>query len=220
VRLTRPPSNPACLKLPEMAVAALAVIEDLDVVEDLGPQFDLRGPGAAVDELCFEGREEALGDGVVEAVALGAHRLRDPGGPGLLAEGQRHELAALIGVPDQPGCRPALGERHLQSIGDELGAHVIGHRPAHDPARVEVLDADSEVGDVGDPAAVRGAGGEVAVHKRVERLMRQAGLSGLIAKKKGRTTIRVAGVRVAEDLGADLVLDDGEKLGPRCAATP
>ena len=30
--------------------------------------------------------------------------------------------------------------------------------------------------------------------------MRQAGLSGLIPKKRGRTTIRVPGVRVADDL--------------------
>jgi putative transposase len=36
--------------------------------------------------------------------------------------------------------------------------------------------------------------------KRVERLMRQAGLSGLVARKRGRTTIRVPGVRVADDL--------------------
>lgn len=36
--------------------------------------------------------------------------------------------------------------------------------------------------------------------KRVERLMRTAGLSGLIPKRRGRTTIRVPGVRVADDL--------------------
>lgn len=36
--------------------------------------------------------------------------------------------------------------------------------------------------------------------KRVERLMREAKLSGLIAKKRGRTTVRVPGVRVADDL--------------------
>ncbi len=36
--------------------------------------------------------------------------------------------------------------------------------------------------------------------KRVARLMRQAGISGLIPKKHGRTTIRVPGVRVADDL--------------------
>lgn len=36
--------------------------------------------------------------------------------------------------------------------------------------------------------------------KRVERLMRSAQISGLVRKKKGRTTIRVPGVRVADDL--------------------
>jgi putative transposase len=36
--------------------------------------------------------------------------------------------------------------------------------------------------------------------KRVERLMRAAGISGLVEKKRGRTTIRVPGVRVADDL--------------------
>jgi len=36
--------------------------------------------------------------------------------------------------------------------------------------------------------------------KRVERLMRTAGISGLVPKKRGRTTVRVPGVRVADDL--------------------
>ena len=42
--------------------------------------------------------------------------------------------------------------------------------------------------------------GERIGRKRVERLMRQDGLSGLIAKKRGKTTIRVPDVRVCEDL--------------------
>jgi putative transposase len=36
--------------------------------------------------------------------------------------------------------------------------------------------------------------------KRVERLMRHAGITGMVARKRGRTTIRVPGVRVCEDL--------------------
>ena len=36
--------------------------------------------------------------------------------------------------------------------------------------------------------------------KRVQRLMRAADLSGLVARKRGRTTMRVPGVRVADDL--------------------
>lgn len=42
--------------------------------------------------------------------------------------------------------------------------------------------------------------GERIARKRVERLMREAGLSGLIVRRRGRTTIRVPGVRVCEDL--------------------
>ena len=49
-------------------------------------------------------------------------------------------------------------------------------------------------------AELRLAHGIQVGRKRVERLMRSAGLSGLVARKRGRTTIRVPGVRVADDL--------------------
>jgi putative transposase len=49
-------------------------------------------------------------------------------------------------------------------------------------------------------AELRLADGVRVGRKRVERLMRQAGLSGLQPRKRGRTTIRVPGVRVCEDL--------------------
>ena len=73
-----------------------------------------------------------------------------------------------------------MGERHLQCVGDELGAEVVGHRPADDAAAVQVLNGDevqpplpgTQVGDVCDPAAVRGAGCEVAVEKIVRRRAR------------------------------------------------
>jgi putative transposase len=49
-------------------------------------------------------------------------------------------------------------------------------------------------------AELRMADGVRVGRKRVERLMRVAQISGLQPKKKGRTTIRVPGVRVCEDL--------------------
>jgi putative transposase len=49
-------------------------------------------------------------------------------------------------------------------------------------------------------AELRMAQGIRVGRKRVERLMRQAAISGLVPKKRGRTTIRVPGVRVADDL--------------------
>jgi putative transposase len=49
-------------------------------------------------------------------------------------------------------------------------------------------------------AELRLGEGVVVSRKRVQRLMRRVGLSGLTKVKRGRTTIRVPGVRVADDL--------------------
>jgi len=49
-------------------------------------------------------------------------------------------------------------------------------------------------------AELRMAHGVRVGRKRVERLMRQAQISGLLPKRRGQTTIRVPGVRVADDL--------------------
>src|SRR5690242_17664076 len=54
-------------------VQSLAIVENLDVVEEGSPQLHASCPGAAVDEFGLEGREEGLGDGVVPAVALSTH---------------------------------------------------------------------------------------------------------------------------------------------------
>ncbi len=49
-------------------------------------------------------------------------------------------------------------------------------------------------------AELRMAHGINVGRKRVERLMRQAAISGLQVRKRGQTTVRVQGVRVADDL--------------------
>jgi putative transposase len=49
-------------------------------------------------------------------------------------------------------------------------------------------------------ADLRMAHGVRVGRKRVERLMRAAGISGLQRRKRGRTTVSVPGVRVADDL--------------------
>ena len=49
-------------------------------------------------------------------------------------------------------------------------------------------------------AELRLGDGVLVSRKRVQRLMRHAGLSGLVTRKRGKTTIRVPGVRVADDL--------------------
>jgi len=49
-------------------MAALAIVEDLDVLEDGGSRVLAGGPGLAMEQLGLEGGEEALGDGVVPQV--------------------------------------------------------------------------------------------------------------------------------------------------------
>jgi putative transposase len=66
---------------------------------------------------------------------------------------------------------------------------------------IAATHAESE-GSYGWPrmhAELRHRGVKVS-RKRVARLMRQAGLSGLITRRRGKTTIRVPGVRPAPDL--------------------
>jgi putative transposase len=69
-------------------------------------------------------------------------------------------------------------------------------------SRIREIHEDNR-GVYGSPrihAELRFSDGVHVGRKRVERLMRAASISGLIPKKKGRTTIRVPGVRVCEDL--------------------
>jgi putative transposase len=90
------------------------------------------------------------------------------------------------------------------------GYHAWARRPPSDRAlsdawlleRIRQIH-QSNRGVYGAPrvhAELRLADGIRVGRKRVERLMRGAGLSGLVPKRRGRTTIRVPGVRVADDL--------------------
>jgi putative transposase len=66
---------------------------------------------------------------------------------------------------------------------------------------LEIHEANRKV--YGSPrihAELRMAEGIRVGRKRVERLMHQAGISGLIRRKRGKTTVSVPGVRVCEDL--------------------
>jgi putative transposase len=68
--------------------------------------------------------------------------------------------------------------------------------------RIKQIHADNRLvyGSRRVKAELRLGEGVVVSRKRVQRLMRAAGVSGLVARKRGRTTIRVPGVRVADDL--------------------
>lgn len=44
---------------------------------------------------------------------------------------------------NQAGLRAPAGDPHLQRVDDQIGSHVVGHRPADDPPREGVLDGDA-----------------------------------------------------------------------------
>src|SRR5882672_7352214 len=82
-------------------VAALDVVEAVDVVADRQ-----RGAGAALEvvdslELTLERREEALGDGVVPAVFLPAHAALEASGVQGLSVVAARVRAAAIGVVNE-----------------------------------------------------------------------------------------------------------------------
>jgi len=90
------------------------------------------------------------------------------------------------------------------------GYHAWATRPPSDRALSDacllehIREIDKENKRVyGAPrihAELRMAQGVRVGRKRVERLMRHGGISGLVKRKRGRTTVRVPGVRVADDL--------------------
>ncbi len=136
-----------------------------------GPRLGGGRPVGAVDELGLEGSEEALGQGVVVAVADRAHRGRDPGLAQALAEREARVLAPVVGVVDEAARRSTADDRRVKGRGDELGPQVGRHRPADDPAAPGVGDRGEvagpgpcrERGDVGDPEPVGPSGPEVAL---------------------------------------------------------
>jgi hypothetical protein len=108
------------------------------LVEDLAAKLDFLGPRSSIDEFFVERGEEALGDGVVIAVALAAHRLRDPGSAGLLAEREADEpihLDRLHPDPHRPR-RPGVGRlcwRRLRHSTRWPRASSTASRPSSSP---------------------------------------------------------------------------------------
>ena len=85
----------------------------------------------------------ALGDSVV--VRRGAaHRDLDVRLAATFTEEQRNVLRALVGVMNESRAWASARDGHLERVDDELGAEIVAHRPAHDPAR-EAVDDRSQV---------------------------------------------------------------------------
>ena len=138
----------------------------------------MRAEPAAVEQLAFEGGEEALAHGVVVAIPDRSGGRAHAGVAAALAEGDRGVLRSLVGMVDH-AVGPALPEGHVEGIEHEPCAQVVGHGPA-DHAAAEGIQHDGEeeepgpggdVGDVGAPKPIGCVGGEGAL----DQVRRRAG---------------------------------------------
>src|SRR6266446_5361461 len=89
------------------------VVPAFDEAEAGHLRLGLRRKAATLQQLAFEGREEALAHRVVVGVADRSHRRPHAGFLAAFAECQRGILAALVAVMDD-AARPALTDRHFQ----------------------------------------------------------------------------------------------------------
>jgi putative transposase len=113
------------------------------------------------------------------------------------AEKDHHEvslLARVLGVSRQGYYAWAARQRRGPSMRARRDAELTEQIHRHHRASDEIYGAPRIHADLREFDGVR------VGRKRVARLMRQAGISALQPKKRGKTTIRVPGVRVCDDL--------------------
>ncbi len=107
----------------ESAVAAAAIIEGLEVVEDRAGGGWVRREGLTVwENVGFEGGKEALGESVVVAIAFGAHALAQAGAREQGAGFGGGVLAAAIGMEDGAWSHQAGGEGRREGAVWRVGA--------------------------------------------------------------------------------------------------
>ena len=83
-------------EIPQRGMPAVGVGEPLDIVEQREPGGAPRREAVTSEQLAFEGREEALGRRIVEAIATTAHRTDEPSFAQPPSEGKTRVLTPLV----------------------------------------------------------------------------------------------------------------------------
>src|SRR5215213_5467423 len=110
----------------ECRVAALAVVEDLDEIEDRRAQPGSGRPGVAVEQLAFQRGEEALGDGVVQRIPDRSHGSDEARGVQAAAVGERGVLGGFNWSSQHPEQRGVDGTTTgLGCCGDSKAADAV-----------------------------------------------------------------------------------------------
>ena len=164
------------------------IVEALDVIEHVG--FGLGSRAVRLGRRAFglQRGEEALHRRIVPDVAGPAHATDDAVVGQEPLEGLTGVLAPPIGVMQHGVGLASPPDRHHECIGDQLRGHRRTHGPPDHPSREEIHDRGDvepafggpEIGEVGDPFAVRRRGGERPVeHIRRHGVRRpHAGIRG------------------------------------------
>src|ERR1700680_1976851 len=103
-------------------MAPLAVVEDLQVLEDGAGELHTCRPALSVEQLHLHPTPERLHHGVVVAVANRAHGWQETRVNGASGKRPRRELRSLITVDDGGSPRLALVDGHTERVGDERSA--------------------------------------------------------------------------------------------------
>ena len=116
------------------------IVKAFDVIGDGVFSRPPGRPRLTVDELGFERREEALGDGIIPAVALATHRTDDA----MIAQHSLIRHGGILAAPVGRCTRPGAGTRRPRAICSASRASSVRrwrlHRPPDDPARAQVED--------------------------------------------------------------------------------
>ena len=183
------------------------IVEALDVIEHVRFGLISRAVRLARRPFGLERGEEALHRGIVPDVAGPAHATGHAVVGQEPLEGLTGVLASPIGVM-QDGLRlTSPPDRHHERIGDELRGHRRMHGPADNPPREQVHDrghvepafGGPEIGEVGDPFAVRRGGRERPVeHIWRDGVVDRTPVSDGICRRLGRA--RNAACRISRSI--------------------
>ncbi len=197
-------------------MTALTVIEDGEVLEERRAGRDVGRERRPRQQRALQRGEEALGHGVVVAVADRAQRAADPHRLRALPEPERGELAARVRGGDDARAWSPVPDRHLQGCHDQFAAQVRRQRPAdHAPTAHREKHGQREdplpgrhVGTSGDPELV----GSACAQRRLDQLRGRRGFGVTLRRVDGAPAMTPDETRTAQQARAALV----PAAGPCC----
>ncbi len=152
-------------------MAALGVVEHLNVIEDICTGILPGQVNLAANPLALEQLEEAFSHRVVMAIATPAHTADQVVVPQETLPVMTRKLTALVGMHQHRIFGLPAPQRHQQSIEHQISVDAAAHGPANDLAREQVKHhrqvqpplMGADVGDVCDPRLVDPIGRELSV---------------------------------------------------------